>query len=623
MALGTFHFPYYGGGGPVEVEGNWNGAAVATRPVPHTVHLAGVDYAVELRSPEERQLYRERSLDRQSQSVVQTGQADDTQFNSEGAWQRYGTSWHQGMGQTTQDFGDSPLPYRFADSLGIDVWDEWCAKLLPATEQVHAATASTQLVVATGQLVYHSDGTSVYYSSDLTTWTAVTSLAGTVQAMTTDGSNIYIATTSHIYTRADSAGTAAVSTFTADGGSYDNVAFVGNRLLAGVANVLYEIDSAGARSAFETHFQAAFRWTAIFSVGSRIYLGGYAGNRTEIYTATVDSSGVLVRSAEAAPFPHGELLRTAVSYGGVVLLCTNLGVRLATLSGDGALTYGALLDDVGDCYDAAVEGEYAWVAWDGMLSGGSGVGRLALDEFVNPLQPAYARDVYTEDVADTVTGVARFGGKTLFAVSGDGLYASTPGAYVTSGYLTSGRVYLGTIEQKVLQSLAFRTEQLDANTTLTVDVYDERDVSLGSFTATGANVYGLDASLIQTSDDKSQVLWATIKFTLSGNGSSSPCAQSWRLRGHPVIPLTTEWLVPLIIHKHVIVNDAEGQIRSYDQQAEVDRLVDIAESGAIVPYRVGDRSYRVRIDQYEWNPGEWDDTSDSFDGIFVARLLSA
>ena len=623
MPTYAFHFPFYGGGGPIQVEGNYGGAATADRPIPFTVSLAGVEYPVELRGPDGRQMYFRRSLDRQRQGVVQSAQPDDSQFNAEGSWFRYITSWHLGAGQEQQDFGDDFSPFRFSDSLGVDPWDRFCLKLLPATEKVRTGAGTNQFLVATGILVYASDGSNVYYSSDLSTWTACTGLSGTVQALTTDGSTVYIATTTHIYTRADSAGTAAVATLTADTDSYDNVAFVGNRLLASVGPIIYEIASAGTRTAFETHYQSAFRWKVIFSIGSRIYLGGFAGNRSEIYTATVDSTGTLVRSAEAAPFPYGELLYAAVSYGGQSVLCTSLGVRLAALSGDGALSYGPLIDAPGSVRAAAAEGRFVWFGWTGISSGASGVGRLALDTAVRPLQPAFARDVYTTNDNDIVTGVARFGGKTLFAVSGEGIYASMASTYVTSGYVDSGQVFLGTVEPKMLTSLAVRSDQLGANHTLTATVTDERGDSLGSFAAGGVGVYGSDVSLVQPTNDKTEVQWVTIRLAITGNGTASPCVRSWRLRGFPIIPITEEWLVPLIIHRHVLVNDADGQLVSFDQLQEVERLITLAKTNAIVPYREGARTYRVRIDQYEWNPGEWDDSSDFFDGLMVVRLLSA
>ena len=63
-------------------------------------------------------------------------------------------------------------------------------------------------------------------------------------------------------------------------GNVDTVAFVANRLLVGNGNILYEVGSTGTRTAIVTHFQASFRWTIIFAIGSKIYVGGYAGDRS-------------------------------------------------------------------------------------------------------------------------------------------------------------------------------------------------------------------------------------------------------------------------------------------------------------------------------------------------------
>ncbi len=72
----------------------------------------------------------------------------------------------------------------------------------------------------------------------------------------------------------------------------------------------------------------------------------------------------------------------------------------------------------------------------------------------------------------------------------------------------------------------------------------------------------------------------------------------------------------------MIVNDGQGQLRSFDQLAEVERLIDACRNQVTVPYREGERTYPVRIDKYEMQTHEWDDTSDTFDSLFVVRLIS-
>ena len=611
MATG-FHFPYYGGGGPVEVEPPYAGTPQADRPIPYTVSLAGVEYGVDLAN------YRRRSLDSFQQGVVESDQPDDSQFNNEGGWWRYVYDWEDGAGQTVQDFGENVSPARFAESRGIDCWTEYQLKLLNATDLKEAAAADNVLLIATGQFVYMADGTGVKRASDPDgTWSSVTGLTGTVRDFATDGVDIYIGTPTHIYTVSDGGGLAATQ-LTTISRDFQKVAFVSNRLLAASDNQLYEIDGAGASATVgDAHFQASFRYTTIFNIGSRIYVGGFAGNRSELYSITTDSSGNIVLSAEAAAFAYGELLRTAVSYAGVVIIATSLGVRLGTLSGDGSLSYGPLIEAPGDVQCLVAEGSFVWFGWQSMFSDAAGVGRLALDNTPRPLQPAYATDVFTTLDTDVVSGVARFNGITLFGVAGSGVYGETSSP-VTSGYLKSGQVYLGTVERKKLRSIRADFDELVANQSVNVSVEDEHGHTLGTQTAINTGEQ-MNFELLSTHDDAGA--WCRVTITMATT-STSPCFRRWRIRGIPIVPMVEEWIVPLILHKYGVVNDGVGQLRSYDQLAQAERLIDLCESKRTVAYREGVRTYAVRIDKYEMQPREWDDTSDFFDSLFVVRLIS-
>lgn len=607
----TFHFPWYGGGGTVDVEGGYNGAAIAARPIPFTVSLMGVEYPIDLEP------YERNSLDNIKPNASSTStQPDDSQYNTEGAWWRYAFDWSMGAGQLVQDFGDDRLPNRFSASLGVDPWTEFGATLLPTTVLKDAVSGANAYLIATGGFAYRSDGTGVKRSPDLTTWTALTGLSGTIRDLATDGSTVYIATSTGIYTCTD-AGGVAVTSFAAVGADYQKVAFVANRLLGASDNVLYEFTSAGVRTAIVggTHFQTAFRWKAIFNIGSRIYFGGYAGNRTELYTATTDTSGALVAGAEAAQFPYNELLNCAVSYAGAALLGTSLGIRLAILSGDGSLTYGPLIDAPGSVQAITAEGRFAWFAWTGH-PGGSGVGRLALDEQVASLQPPYATDVYTAASANGVTGVCRFAGKTVLAVPSVGVYATTT-TFLTAGWFRSGQVYLGTIERKALASLAVRCDPLLTNETIRATVTDQLGDELGNFLTDEDTAEGLDASL-----DGEQAAWCQVQIDITGSGTTAPTVRSWRLRGFPVVPTTEEFIVPLIIESYVVVNDGNGQLRSMNPLEQIERLIDAKKLQTVIPYREGLRTYRVRIDKYRLKPREWNDTSDGFESLFIVRLIT-
>jgi len=601
----SFSIPTYGPGSPF-----FTGSFSDPRNVPYAINLDGRDYPIDLSE------YRHNGVDRFRTGVITSGEPNDQLFDTQGAWWRYRFSWHQGSDQAVGDLDQEALPARFEASRGVDVWTKYQACLLPSTEEVLSVAATTVKMVTTDQFVYVSDGTAVKRSSDLTTWNSVTGLSGTVNDMCTDGISVYIATTVNMYT-VGSASLAASTTTSATPQAFDNCNFVSNRLLAGTANVIAEVTTTTIDDIY-THFQAAFRWTVIFNVGSRIYVGGYAGNRSELYSLSSDDTGVLIRSAEATSFYSGEQLLDAISYGGSVILATSGGVRFAQLGGDGTLTYGPLLDDMGQSQCVAAEGRFVWFGWENFPGDGCGVGRLALDTFVDTLQPAYTSDVFTEAVTDNIEALARFNGKTLFAVSGNGVYATTDAGYVTSGYIDSGAMTFGTVEDKSLSEFRARFTELAASETVSVALTDEDDEAVASRTISTLNARQLTLDL-QTEE----VERVKVRMTLTGPGTSTPCLRQWRMRAYPVAPVTLEWLVPLIIQSQVVVNDSEGQVLSFDPWEEVAHIRQLHEDSQVVLYKEGDYSFRVRIDNFQLGAVEWRDGSDWMEVRCTVRLLTA
>lgn len=591
-------FPYY------------TGTISTSVPQPQSAFLAGADYPIDLTR------FRNNGVPSIRENAVQSGEPADDILDPRGAWWRYRPTAHFGAGQEVADFGDEVDARRFWRSRGVDPWDEFCVKLHEDTEKVLTCSASVLPMIATDTLVYVGDGTGVKRSSDLSTWSSVTGLSGTVQSMDTDGTDVYVATTAGIYV-VDPSGLGATLISPAD--DYQKVGFAANRLLAGADNVLGEITDPYGTPAFDaiwTHFQAAFRWTAIFNVGSRIYAGGFAGNRSELYSIQTNDSGSLVRAQEAAPFAFGELLRGAVSYGGAIVLFTSLGVRFAQIGGDGSLTYGPLIAAGGDVRCATAEGSFAWFGWTDYPDSGAGLGRLALDRFVDTLQPAYASDIFTSTEAAVVSCV-RFDDRTLFALDGDGVYASDPGVYVAEGWIETGRLYFGTVEPKKLTELVVVADAFDTNDGIAVSVTNESDVEVGSASVATASATGLVVDL-----DGVSVYTANVRFTLSSDGTSSPCLKFWRMRAYPVAPSTEEWIVPLIIKSHVVVGDGQGQVQSFDVHAEVERLKELWRNKTAIGFRIGDHAHRVRIDNFQIETHDWRDGSDYFEVIMIVNLIS-
>lgn len=588
----------------------YTGTITAPASIPFTVSLDGVDYPVALKD------YSRASLDMLRPRSFAQGQPDDEMFDTNGVFWRYRFSFDHGAGQQVLDIGTLSTDAddrRFFASRAVDPWTRYELTLAQSTSHALTCAASILPMVATGTLIYVGDGTGVKRSADGITFSSVTGLAGTVAAITTDGTDAYIATTSGIYqvTPASLAATAIGAA-----GSYDNVAFCSNRLLASKGAALGEVGASTFDVIF-THYQTAFRWTTMFNVGSRIYAGGFAGNRSELYALEAQSDGTLARAQEAAPFAFGELLRAGLSYGGAVILCTSLGVRFAQLGGDGNLTYGPLIAQPGDVRCATAEGRFAWFGWSNYPDSGTGLGRLALDEFVNALQPAFTTDVFSSFNGGVTVSACRFLEQTYFAIAAHGVEKTTAGAFVTSGYVDTGDIYFGTVESKAIVELLVKTEPLLAGEGIGADVTDQLGALVGSTSVATADADGFVLDMNAVIIDN-----CAIRLTLTGPGTTSPTLKRWRGRAYPIAPPVEQWTVPLQLNSHVVVNDSEGQMLSFDIMEQVERLVELWRTKRVVIFREGSKVHRVRINMFEVRPTQWRDDSSAFECIFVVQLAS-
>ena len=298
--------------------------------IPHAVKLNGVDYAIDPAK------FQHSSIEPLREGAVTSNEPTDSLFNADAAWSRYRYSWHRGAGQVFDDLREDADPFRFATSRGVEVFTEGQLELLPALTDMLTLTGTLPTcMVAVRSYLYVGDNTSVKRIDSAGTVATLTAPGGNVRDMATDGIDVYVATDTNLAKyeiNSSSEALIGVTNFVAS--DIHKVAFVANRLLIGVDNVLKEVTSGGVAANVYTHFQAAFRWTTIFAVGSRIYVGGYAGDHSQLYTVTTTTAGALVLSAEAAPFPPGELLTAGHSYAGIVLLGTSKGLRLAEVAGE-------------------------------------------------------------------------------------------------------------------------------------------------------------------------------------------------------------------------------------------------------------------------------------------------
>ena len=601
----TFSVPFRQQGAPF-----FTGTFSDENVLPHTVSLDGRTYAIDLAD------YRHASVQTLRDQVVTSTEPSDLLFSADGVWSRYRISWHQGAGQQQDDLSDDALPFRFLSSTQLHVWTRNQLTLHNATSRTKTVSSATPVVCVCNTYVYLADGNNLYRTTDLSTWATITTTGiGTIQALASDGQDLYVATTTQLV-KVVGAATATSQFGTHVTGNITNVAFVGDRLLISDNNDLQEVAANGNTNSIEQHWQSAFRWTTIFEIGSRIYAGGFAGSHSELYSFVVDSSGALIRGNDAAPFAHGELLRTAHSFGGLVILCTNKGVRFAQPGGDGSLTYGPLLTAPGDVRCADSEGNLVNVGWTNYASGRAGLASYDVSRFVGPLQPAYASDL-SAAATGNVTGVVTLNGKTGFVVGTDGFYAEQT-TYETTGTIRSGRLYFGTVEEKRIVDLDVSFSVLTAGQSVTARVLDIDGTLIRQATAAIVGQKHLRIDL-----DSVAIHAAYVELILGGNGTTTPVVRDWALRGYPIPPSAEQWILPILAFSRVRLGDGMGQEVTYDNVDVINHVREMWISKRRVLLAFGDYVTRVRVDAFELRPTNWRDNGGWFEGLLIVKLISA
>lgn len=587
----------------------YTGTVSSQTAIPFTVTLDSRTFAIDMRN------YRRSSLATLRDTVIGTGQADDSLFNTDGAWWRYKHDWKSGAGQNVMDLGDNRVPTQFFQSVGVNPWTESELTLHRATASSTTTVNGSSIgLVATASYLYAYDSNDLYRTSDLTTWTQITGWTGTLNNCATDGIDLFVATSDRLW-KVTPASTVASSLVNA---AHAGVWYAGNRLLAvdaGATNQLHSVSSSGAKTAVMTHFQPSFTYTSVFAIGSKLYAGGYAGLRSELYGFTVNSSGNLVVGAEVVSFSVGEILNFALSHIGFVILCTNKGIRLASVSADSTLTYGPLIEEPGSVTHAVAEGRYVWFTWNNIDTGLTGTGRLDLAQFTQPMTPAFATDVYAS--GSSCSAVARFSNQTVFAVPTTGVFKESTTTYVTSGYVTSGDIYFGTVEDKSITDVRASFEPLAAGEGVTMYVYDDQDEILNQAGSTVVNARDINVDL-----DGERADYFKVKVVLTGDGTTTPTFQRWRIRAFPVVPPVEQFVVPLMLYSKTVINDAGGQMMSMDVDESNVFLQEVWETKRPVTYVEGSTVHRVRLEAYEYVPNEWSDTHNGFEGVMTVRLVS-
>jgi hypothetical protein len=395
------------------------------------------------------------------------------------------SSFHEGAGITFYDPALIPGEgtSRFADSKGVDVWTEGQVTLLNDTLEVYS-TSNTPAIIGTNDdtddCIVFSDGIDlkkITMSGDTATTSTYTispaQTTDTFVSITTDGTRYFAACSSGIYVGLTS-GATSDGVINAVGTDDVIVKFAKQRLMAGVANAIYELNpnttpsttlpGTALPTAEFTHPSSTWTWTSICEGPNAIYYAGKNRNNSSIFkiglTTGTTALGfpVLAVPTEIAQFPVTEIVNAIDIYlGTYMVICTSKGVRVAAVQDDGSIKYGPIIAE-GDFKGVAFRDRFAYVS--GLVDGEAGLIRIDLSNDLGTLQFPFAFDAIASGTTSSAVGVAFLGNtdRVAFVVEGDGIWIEKDGTKVTSGFLQTGFIRYNTLEPKNFKRLIGRGE---------------------------------------------------------------------------------------------------------------------------------------------------------------------
>ena len=401
-----------------------------------------------------------------------------------GWWLRSQSSFHNGTGIKFYDPSAGEIvAHRFTDSDNVDVWTKGQVTLLKETANITGVTTGVYKLISildgsTDKILgwipasttiknYTASGTAVEYTH---VTGIATPLDTAILAIATDGTNLFIADNDHIYTGPISTPTAGYSRYYDTGSEKVVLGWVKQRLVACVGASVYELTAAkGSHHALPatpiyTHPNADWTWSSISEGGSAIYAAGYAGGNSAIYkfvvtTANAGSMPTLTSGIVAAQLPIGEIVYKIESYLGKLMIGTNKGMRVASISdATGDLEFGPLIfEDTNGVRDFAFRDKYVWAA--GTINGCAGLYRVDLSSEIESLRFAYAKDTYLSTATGYATSVDFVGNtdQIAFTTSGsNGIAIQSTTVLSTTGSITTGKIRFSTLEPKNYKRLIAR-----------------------------------------------------------------------------------------------------------------------------------------------------------------------
>jgi len=552
-----------------------------------------------------------------------------------GWWIRSQSSFHGGTGityfdpQTADEFGH----YRFADSQGVNVWEQGEVTLLKDVTNTHATNGT---IVGTDHQHTNQHVRSIQWSGTngvllhdefdvekISTAGTVTKFidytAGTdrkVFAICDDGVNAYWITNKTVggnqrltmFKKPLSGDSTTGSSNPSASGDvtqmfqhgsieiqYATMEFIKDRIILCVNNSVYELSTVATAlpTAVFTNPNTNYHYTSVSASGPAIYTAGHSGIYSTIQKYTLSTAGVmptLTSAVVAAELPAGEYVEKLYYYVGYMMIGTNKGVRAAEINDqDGSLKYGPLIVETSQpVYDFAGRDRFIWAA-AGIGSVDGGLIRFDLGTEIDTLRFAYANDLQIAQTTEHyTTGVAFLGATnrlaftTAYNVTAGAIYLESASTLVTNGYIQTGNIRYNTLEKKNFKRLLGRGNFTYGSMSLnTVDedgtVYDviSYDASVG-------------APEVTTSSPSAAQEYLAYKFIMYRDGTDSTKGPQFKgYQARATIATPRQRVVQFPVYCYDIETDRYNVLLGYEGRAfdKIRLLEDIEGTGDVVTWQ--------------------------------------
>lgn len=540
-----------------------------------------------------------------------------------GWWIRSQQSFHGGDGITfydpAQTAPNSPGHFRFADSKGVNVWEQGQVTLLNNVDAGHNTTGVIKSNLRPDQQIRsikwnNTSGVLLQdeydvdkISSDGTVTHFIDYTSGAdspVYAICDDGTFAYwitnTATKKTVYKKpltGTSASTADVTKMFDEIGTVANATmeYVKERIVLCADNKVYEFapSATAMPTPVYTHPSTTHVYTSVAASGAAIYVSGYNGIQSTIIKFTLSTAGVmptLTSAITAAEFPVGEIIHNIHYYLGYMMIGTDKGIRVAQVSDqDGSISYGPLIvETTQPCYDFTSRNHYVWCATG--VDGAPGVIRIDLSLEIEPLRFAYANDLYFGGVTGHQTTGCAFANGTdqlMFCTTATTsevgyVYYEDETELMPSGYLTTGYIRYNTLEPKNFKRLVARGDYTYGSMTLeTVDA-DGTEYDVVSYDAVVPPIE------VTTSNPQQAQEYLAYKFVMYRDGtdaSKGPIMKGYQAKATIATPRQRVMRFP--VYCYDVETDRYNVQVGYEGRAfdRISQLESVEENGDVITWQ--------------------------------------